>query len=152
MSDEGKPKLTFGEMIMKIESEYNGIQHGELCLVWDLDENLALEAYFLGYRGDEAQCPIVVSLRGGGERSFRNAKKIEPKRELKATDLIGWWQMKGSGEVLPVKVSTACDAIFEYEDWVSLDSPSLKSWRFTKDPFIPLDKWLTLDQVREGLS
>jgi hypothetical protein len=68
-------------MRMKIESEYNGIKHGELCSVWDLDESLALEAYFLGHRGDEAQCPFVVLFRGGGERSFRNAKPIKTEAE-----------------------------------------------------------------------
>ena len=136
---------------MKIESEYNGIRHGELCWVWDVREDLSIEAYFLGRRCDGVKYPIVVSLKCGGESSYMHAKKIES-RELKAADLIGWWQMKESGEVLPVKVSTACDAIFEYDDWMTLDSPSLKSWRFSKDPFIPLDQWMTIDEVREGLS
>ena len=137
---------------MKLESEYNGIKHGELCWVWDAREDLIIEAYFLGRRCDGVRYPVLVLLKCGGVGSYIHAKKIEPKRELQATDLIGWWQMKGSGEVLPVKVNNSCDAIFEYDDWMSLDSPSLKSWRFSKDPFIPLDQWLTLDQVREGLS
>ena len=34
---------------MKIESEYNGIQHGELCWVWDNNESKGMEAYFLAY-------------------------------------------------------------------------------------------------------
>jgi hypothetical protein len=135
---------------MKIESEYNGIKHGELCWVWDSSEEHAIEAYFMGYRRGGAKYPIVVGLICGGESSYHNAKKIEPKRELKATDLIGWWATNGM-IVSPINVWISANKIaLTGNAYHSLDQ--IKDWRFSKDPFIPLALWQTLDEVREGLS
>ena len=152
MSDEGKTTLTFGESEMKIESEYNGIKHGELCWVWDDDESYGngKEAYFLAYTHDDSEYPIVVVDKDGDHNSYKKAKKIEPKRELKATDLIGWWAKDGNDYVGPLRVDASEGLIGVNTIGHKLEN--CDGWRFTKDPFIPLDKWLTLDEVREGLS
>ena len=75
---------------MKIKSEYNGIKHGELCSVWDDEENLALEAYFLAYINDDSEDPIVVVDKYGAHSSYKNAKKIEPIK-LEAEKFLAKW-------------------------------------------------------------
>ena len=134
---------------MKIESEYNGIEHGELCWVWDDDANHPNKCYFMGVVFG-TEYPILVVSEKGDFGEYKNTKKIEPKRELKAADLIGWW---ATNEIITSQLvvwANVNQIAFPNCECRSLDS--VGDWRFTKDPFIPLDKWLTLDEVREGLS
>ena len=156
--DEG---ATNGESKMKIESSYKGIEYGELCDAWDDYPSDGKEAYFLSYLNDDDDglgYPIVVVDECGHLYEYRHArkiepkhaKKIEPKRELKATDLIGWWAKDGNDYVGPLRVDASEGLIGVNTIGHKLDN--CDGWRFTKDPFIPLDQWLTLDQVREGLS
>jgi hypothetical protein len=64
---------------MKIESEYNGIQHGELCWVWDNNESKGMEAYFLAYIDNDREYPIIVSDKygNGNHYDYKHAKPLQ---------------------------------------------------------------------------
>ena len=71
------------------------------------------------------------------------------KRELKATDLIGWWATNGllTG---PILVDSGFDKVKIHVEWWHVRN--LETWRFTKDPSTPLDQWQTLEEICGGES
>ena len=78
---------------------------------------------------------------------FPYAEPIPEPRELKATDLIGWYCKCHESSVGPVLVMEDCISTSAVH-WHKLDNSKLKYWRFTKDPFLPLDQWLNLSEVK----
>ena len=73
----------------------------------------------------------------------------KPKRELKATDLIGWWASNGtiSG---PIRTCSKTNRVNMNVEWWNMWE--LGIWSFTKDPFVPLDQWQTLEEICGGES
>ena len=78
---------------MKIESEYNGIQHGELCWVWDNNESKGMEAYFLAYIDNDREYPIIVSDKygNGNHYDYKHAKPLQTEVKLDTRRVAGWW-------------------------------------------------------------
>ena len=75
------------------------------------------------------------------------AEPIPEKRELKATDLMGWWAIGDGGTIGPIKINSRGQVMIPRNWWDMWDLT--EDWKFNKDPFTPLDQWLTIDQVRE---
>ena len=74
----------------------------------------------------------------------------KPKRELKATDLIGWWAKDGNDYVGPLRVDASEGLIGVNAIGHKLEN--CDGWRFTKDPSAPLDQWQTLEEICGGES
>ena len=74
----------------------------------------------------------------------------KPKRELKATDLIGWWAKDGNDYVGPLRVDASEGLIGVNTIGHKLEN--CDGWRFTKDPSAPLDQWQTLEEICGGES
>ena len=136
---------------MKIESEYNGIQHGELCWVWDDNEKTAVQKYFTGYVSDRTY-PIKTIDRCDNQDKYKNAKPIQTEVKLDTRRVAGWWctweeldEMQYVREVSKdgksLVLNTKCYA-----------SELRSNAVFSKDPMKPLSEWQTLEQICGGES
>jgi hypothetical protein len=94
-------------------------------------------------------CGLKVVTKDFRDPTWKLWEPPKVKRELKATDLIGWWATNGllTG---PILVDSGFDKVKIHVEWWHVRN--LETWRFTKDPSTPLDQWQTLEEICGGES